>query len=347
MKFFNIILFTLAFCLTLSGCADGNATDTDDTSDASDTVDTTADISPDSETEETEDMTDTDETDTTDTDAPETDETDPVAELSDLMSEVDGIIEVRKDGTVLIESNHSEFAQDEYDVSNDVLYKISRSDTISKLRDASSTGELSLCVEIGDAKIDFSSHRKDGNDGEWTAFEVESVEVYGQKVVPVYSGLWGERPFSLNAAFLRTFWIDGLFVFSNMGYSYVSTTYIFYDGGYTVAPSIIENGTNSYVHYALRDGVLTYQRTTEKYYPGGVSYLEMLVARDEFFREYGTVELVNGEAILTPTEKKTFDETHDLEAEWENWREALEGKYLEMTLDEYLAENAEKYERAE
>ncbi len=343
MKFFNIILFTLAFCLILSGCADGDISDTDDPSDALDTVDTTADISSDSETEETGDTTDTDEADTTDTEAPETettapdtDETEPqVTELP----EIEGLT-VISDGVVSIDAERdsnkaSHFPLETLNHFLSTGYNNRTGEYIGKY-----VGEPIHTVYVGDAVLKLTPIY-DEYDGRHDNFRIDSVTVLGQSVVPVsdkdnfYVSLYG---------YIQAFWTDGYFIISSIHMDTYGTAYVFYNGGYVEFQ--VNNNSTATVFYN-EDGKLVYQRTATKYYSGGVSYLDMLVARDEFFRDSGTVEITQGNVILHSTKKQTFEEAHDLEAEWANWKEALGGKYLEMTLDEYLAENAEKYKRTE
>ncbi len=338
MKFLYIFLFTLAFCLILSGCADGDTPDTDDPSDTSDTVDTTADISSDSETEETEDMTDTDEADTTDTEAPETDETDPPETVE--YTEIEGLT-VLSEGVVSIDEAQSQRGD--------------RSDPLSRLpslaNDGYNTeggkyvGKTIDIVHIGDAVISLSPRYSEYT-GTLVNFCIESVTAYGHTVVPYVDRYYFYVNFN---GYLQAFWADGYFILSKIepdpGWA---TTYIFYKDGFTVFPE--ETGDYMIIFYN-ENGKLIYERTARKFITNvnqvsGGLFIEC-VARDEFYKEVGTAEVVNGKVVLTPTETISIDDVFDLEAQWADWCITVEIDPTKTSMDEYLAENAKKYERAE
>ena len=75
--------------------------------------------------------------------------------------------------------------------------------------------------------------------------------------------------------------------------------------------------------------------------------MDKCVARDEFYKEVGTVDIVNGEILFTAQETYTIEQCVNLEREYELWIETAKGHIPEgLSLDDYLAWNGERYERA-
>ncbi len=176
---------------------------------------------------------------------------------------------------------------------------------------------------------------------------IESVTAHGQTVIPTY--VFNEAPHKFSFmewTDVHAFWADDCFVISYIENGGSGNTYIIYDGGFSVSSPDV-SGTSTRRLFE-ENGELLYVRTPNKYlYLGGQSYLKRLTSRDEFYRELGTVEIVNGETVYTVTKNNTFEDAFDLDAEWTKWQITLGDDYTNVTLDEYLAENAKTFERTE
>lgn len=110
------------------------------------------------------------------------------------------------------------------------------------------------------------------------------------------------------------------------------------------------------------DGTLTYVRVPRKYAPSQLSgyYFPYCMGLDEFCCEEGFVTLENGELKFTPEKKYTVSEVYDMEKDFAEWLDYVNGvedfRYRDMlsgdrptpaSLDELFKYNTEHYERAE
>lgn len=103
--------------------------------------------------------------------------------------------------------------------------------------------------------------------------------------------------------------------------------------------------------FYMDNGQLCYTRTPSKY--NSIQYVgalfEYCVSRDEFYRETGTVAFNNGQPVYHPTEILTISDVFDLDKEYANYVSYLNGAHapnIPEALDEFLAQNALKYQRA-
>ena len=105
--------------------------------------------------------------------------------------------------------------------------------------------------------------------------------------------------------------------------------------------------TASWYRFHSENGQLYYARIPSKY--NSIQYVGALfkycVSRDELYQEIGTVTFNNGQPIFHPTELQTISDAFDLDRHYAEYV-AYTQTALPATLDEYLAQNALKYQRA-
>ncbi|MBQ7501054.1 MAG: leucine-rich repeat domain-containing protein [Clostridia bacterium] len=108
------------------------------------------------------------------------------------------------------------------------------------------------------------------------------------------------------------------------------------------------------ITFYAEDGILRYQRIPLKFQVnvhqvyGGL--MELCVSRNELYRESGRAEIENGEIVYYPEKSETVSDAFDLEEEYSRWQEVWkdseDNNISELTLDEYLAQNAKIHKRA-
>ncbi len=254
--------------------------------------------------------------------------------LEDALRSIDGVLDV-KDGVIMIDAAGEKMGEYCY-MMTDIFscvreYPLKEQEKIKTLR-------------VGDATITLSQNPSGfGND---IIFGVASVEANGQTVKPIR--LNGE-PFELDQVFdlsTKAFWADGCFVVSNGDEGNGRVTYILYDGGCEIVSS---EGQDTVITLFEEDGKLIFMEKACKFFGGREQWggiFEECVSRDEIFARYGTARIVNGKLTLTAERIVTIGEEYDLDDIWVTYCINASVDSSEITLDEYLAENAKKYERA-
>ncbi|MBE6036127.1 MAG: hypothetical protein E7223_00675 [Clostridiales bacterium] len=124
-----------------------------------------------------------------------------------------------------------------------------------------------------------------------------------------------------------------------------------------VDPKVVDNGTGkppadlcSLLNtFYLEKGQLRYLREPAKFVHNRTQVagvrMQYCVSRQEFFLEEGRVSFDGAVPVLHMESRKTVSEGMDLEAEFQLWKQTLPD-IVTGTLDEYLAEQAQKYEEA-
>ncbi|MBQ7161275.1 MAG: hypothetical protein IJR90_06180 [Clostridia bacterium] len=199
--------------------------------------------------------------------------------------------------------------------------------------------------------LEVSTEREDDSNLQFVF--VETINARGQRIE-----LAGEDRLYLTG--------NGLFQAFDAGeYSVVAFTsygngcsYVINKDGYVKVDGLLkltdDVETCSDIIFLEIDGELGYRRTAHKFgwrkdqVVGGI--MELCVARDELYREYGKAEILDGKIVYTPQKTVTVSEGFDIEKEYSLWQEAcrdsddhnLDG----LTLDEYLSQNAGEHPRA-
>ncbi|MBQ7161118.1 MAG: leucine-rich repeat domain-containing protein [Clostridia bacterium] len=224
-------------------------------------------------------------------------------------------------------------------------------DRIGRLEKTIKDGD---CIAVGNIRIRVSV---DGDDGSKSVV-ARSVEAYGQKIY-YYSY---DEAIKINGPYLlQACEADKYAVVANTYYEN-GDSYIFTREGFIhISPPVCEKGeeesyySSSGISFYEKDGHLCYQRIPLKSQVlvhqvyGGL--MEYCVARDELYRESGRAEIENGEIVYYPEKTETVSDAFDLELEYSRWQENVGNSdqfpnMTEMTLDEYLAENAKLHKRA-
>lgn len=201
-------------------------------------------------------------------------------------------------------------------------------------------------VQIGDAVIELESV-------EGTSYlphlYATSVTAFGQTITFASSEL---ALYDSSGTFeLQIFELDDCFVLSKIHFNGSGVTYIFTQQGVVTVKSPMDNAAEEYncsvIRFSTDGKTLFYTRNPLKYdwqYPGEV--FELCVSRDEFYCESGFVTIENGELIYHPTKTESIGEAKNLDSLYSWWLEYTnQGPYAPL-LDEYLAQNALKYQRA-
>ena len=184
-------------------------------------------------------------------------------------------------------------------------------------------------------------------DGYWV--DIKSLKAYGQEYIPERGDIGMD-----SLAFFEEG--DGYIVFVSQ--SDRCLRWIVAEDGTVLADEKIsndwfdssENFNLSVIEYYRRDGDnrMMYKRTLGKYFRQQSTILYFVVARDEFCQEEGYVTLENGALVYKPEVVKTVSDVYDLEEhfEWERSDHIERGlPFPYQTLDELIADTAQKYER--
>ena len=205
-------------------------------------------------------------------------------------------------------------------------------------------------LEIGNILIQVDTNSESGY------ITARKISVYGQTVE-----LFGEDEFQISGNIkFSAFETDKYAVIANSGY-YSGEAYVFSKDGYVhiERPVMDEDDLDAYecesgITFFKQDGKLYYQRIPLKFQwrvhqvYGGV--MDLCVSRNELYRESGRAEIENGEIVYYPEKSETVSDAFDLEEEYshwqEVWRDSEDNNISELTLDEYLAQNAKIHKRA-
>ena len=217
---------------------------------------------------------------------------------------------------------------------------------LSDMIDLMEQNRISLrAIEVGNAVITVE-RQEDGEIG-FIGYKVREVSAFGKTVSFGDEDLW----LTGNGKF-QAFEVGGCLVtgyVSNGGFG--KTCFLTEKESVTVETPLrdAEDEYNrSVVTFFRENGEIRYSRIPFKYYniqaEGGV--LEKCVSGDELFREEGSVRIADGEAEYRRDKTVTVSEHFDLDAEYEKWCITVGIDRENVTLEEYLKNNAERYNRA-
>lgn len=257
---------------------------------------------------------------------------------------VDGLL-IKKDGTLVL-YDIGEYGDDR--TSDDILFFVNAFIIQNKEH-----LDLFKQVEVGDALLHITCEYSE--EGKNVRIYATALEVFGERVK------FKEKEYIVNGnQKFQCFETDDYFLLSSQTGS-DRDIYILYQGGHILYS---ENEgeydcwgnkkgtyTQSEITFYKENGKLGYYRIPEKFYKNvdqvqGI-IMDKCVAREEFYKEVGTVDIVNGEILFTAQETYTIEQCVNLEREYELWIETAKGHIPEgLSLDDYLAWNGERYERA-
>ena len=254
---------------------------------------------------------------------------------------------VKNDGTLVL-SNLGEYGEDR--TADDILYYVERLIT-------QNTDNLKLYkkIEIGNSVLCINCEIDETNNA--VKIYATELEAFGEKLN------FDSKKYIINGnQKFQCFECDNYFVMKSddlLGHQ--TDVYIFYNGGYFLFSGyegeydFWGNRTDSYnvseITFYEEDNILYYHRIPQKSYKNvdqvrGI-ILEKCVSRNEFYKEFGTVEVIDGNITFSPIKSYTLDELIDLENEYSLWKETAKGHIPEgLTLDEYLEWNSGNYETA-
>ena len=259
---------------------------------------------------------------------------------------VDGFL-IKNDGTLVL-SDVGEYGDDR--TSDDILYYVNNFIAKNKKH-----LELFKKIELGSALLGITCEYSE--ESEEISIYASALEVFGQNVI------FDEKQYKINGNqkfqcfetdkyfLLSSKRSDGLesdvFIFYNGGYVRHSG----YDGEYDYWGNKAGTYTESVITFYKDNGKLYYHRIPEKFYKNvdqvkGI-IMDKCVARDEFYKEVGTVDTIDGKISFMPLEVYTIEQFIDVEKEYKLWCETLKGYISDgLSLDDYLTQNSQKYERA-
>lgn len=269
-----------------------------------------------------------------------------VDENNEYFKVVDGFL-IKNDGTLVL-SDVGEYGDDR--TSDDILYYVNNFIAKNKKH-----LELFKKIELGSALLGITCEYSE--ESEEISIYASALEVFGQNVI------FDEKQYKINGNqkfqcfetdkyfLLSSKRSDGLesdvFIFYNGGYVRHSG----YDGEYDYWGNKAGTYTESVITFYKDNGKLYYHRIPEKFYKNvdqvkGI-IMDKCVARDEFYKEVGTVDTIDGKISFMPLEVYTIEQFIDVEKEYKLWCETLKGYISDgLSLDDYLTQNSQKYERA-
>ena len=180
-------------------------------------------------------------------------------------------------------------------------------------------------------------------------FVIKSVEAYNQTVHPLNQdgnalncyGNLGHTVLDVDNHFI--FYVD--FSGTEMGYTFILGE----EGIYEIEAPNIESATDvsqlaeKSLGFYEEDGKLMFKATTNKFQVMQAidNIYRYCTSKDECFREYGTVKFEKDAIRLTTQEVETVGERiEDFDEGYLKWREM---ENIDLSLDEYLRQNSEKY----
>ena len=110
----------------------------------------------------------------------------------------------------------------------------------------------------------------------------------------------------------------------------------------------MEDLCSSVITFFEENGKLYYKRVPNKYYNIQVlaGELEYCVSKDELYEEIGTVNIENGNITYYPKQITTVSDAFDLEQDFILWRDEVAMLDSDLTLDDYLQSNSQKFSKA-
>ena len=269
-----------------------------------------------------------------------------VDENNEYFKVVDGFL-IKNDGTLVL-SDVGEYGDDR--TSDDILYYVNNFIAKNKKH-----LELFKKIELGSALLGITCEYSE--ESEEISIYASALEVFGQNVI------FDEKQYKINGNqkfqcfetdkyfLLSSKRSDGLesdvFIIYNGGYVRHSG----YDGEYDYWGNKAGTYTESVITFYKDNGKLYYHRIPEKFYKNvdqvkGI-IMDKCVARDEFYKEVGTVDIIDGKISFMSLEVYTIEQFIDVEKEYKLWCETLKGYISDgLSLDDYLTQNSQKYERA-
>lgn len=259
---------------------------------------------------------------------------------------VDGFL-IKNDGTLVL-ADLGEYGDDR--TSDDILYYVNNFIEKNKKH-----LDLFKKIEIGSAVLHICCEKDKESDS--IRIYATALEVFGEIVS------FDEKQYAINGnQKFQCFETEKYFVLkSNKNASPETDVYIFYDRGHILYSGYdgeydywgnkVGTYTASVITFYKEDNELYYHRIPEKFYKNvdqvvGI-IMEKCVARDEFYKEIGKVDVIEGKLIFTPLKTYTIEQHIDIEKEYKLWTETVKGHIPDgLTLDEYLIWNSQRYERA-
>lgn len=180
-------------------------------------------------------------------------------------------------------------------------------------------------------------------------FVIKSAEAYGQTVHP--TDLYGNTLNCYGNLEHTVLDIDSHFIFyvafsgTEMGYTYIMGEEGVYEieAPYIASAENISSLTEKSLGFYEEDGKLMFMATTNKFQVMQEidNIYRYCTSKDECFREYGTVKFEKDAIRLTTQEVETVGERiEDFDEGYLKWREM---ENIDLSLDEYLRQNSEKY----
>ncbi len=116
----------------------------------------------------------------------------------------------------------------------------------------------------------------------------------------------------------------------------------------TKVSRLMEDLCSSVITFFEENGKLYYKRVPNKYYNIQVlaGELEYCVSKDELYEEIGTVNIENGNITYYPKQITTVSDAFDLEQDFILWRDEVAMLDSDLTLDDYLQSNSQKFSKA-
>ena len=259
---------------------------------------------------------------------------------------VDGLL-VKNDGTLVL-AELGEYGEDR--TSDDILYYVNYFIAKNKKH-----LDLFKKIEIGSAVLHICCEKDKESDS--IRIYATALEVFGEIVS------FDEKQYAINGnQKFQCFETEKYFVLKSYSLLHdANDVYIFYDGGHILYSGYdgdydfwgnkVGTYTASEITFYKEDNKLYYHRIPEKFYKNvdqivGI-IMDKCVARDEFYKEIGKVDVTEGKLTFAPLETYTIEQLIDIEKEYKLWSETVKGHIPDgLTLDEYLVWNSQRYERA-
>jgi hypothetical protein len=261
-----------------------------------------------------------------------------VAETTRFYEVMDYVL-IKQDGTLICLQN---VGSDSTTSGSTILHN-----AVDLLMDHGFMGSFIKSVEIGNAIMEI-------DDG---GYNLKSITVFGERIelnskaFPLYGNLK-----------FQAFEVDRQYVVSSVEETqkddgtyeghYRTTIIVTQNEGVatisTKVSGLIEDLCSSVITFFEENGKLHYKRVPNKYFNIQVlaGELEYCVSKDELYEEIGTVHVENGNVIYYPKHKTTVSDAFDLEQEFIIWRDEVALLDSDLTLDEYLQLNSQKYSKA-
>lgn len=175
-----------------------------------------------------------------------------------------------------------------------------------------------------------------------TRVYIHSLTAWGQTMY------FGQTQLSLNSAYFVV--ADNCLALLSGG-AYIDNIWLINEHDITHLDNPVRSDgadyTASWYQFHSENGQLYYSRIPSKYnsiqYVGAI--FKYCVSRDEFYQEIGIVTFNNGQPVYHPTETQTISDAFDLDRHYAEYLTYTQVA-LPATLDEYLEQNALKYEQA-